>query len=354
MENNSLRRLFPTPRLLAMEGGGIEISDRRIKYLALAEGRFVLSWGEVKLPPGVVEQGDIKDEAALVQALERVRQKAHFSLAHVSLPEQKGYLFELSLPRAALEDLADAVALALPGYVPLPPAEVVFDCETDSAGTEEENVAIAVTAFPEGLARSYAEALCRAGFLPLSMELEPQAAARAVIPRSGKGAQLLIDYSATKTMLAVCVRGSVRLAASFNGSQPLDDALRARGISETELSAFKRDEGLGTADAEARSLVSRHLNQLCEEVGRHVRFWNARSGASREPVAAAWVSGGNANLRGLVEELSRTLGFPVQLADIWQNLPPRESLAVPPIEREESFRFASSLGLAMRSRNSAL
>src|SRR3989344_2810433 len=124
MENNSLRRLFPTPRLLAMEGGGIEISDRRIKYLALAEGRFVLSWGEVKLPPGVVEQGDIKDEAALVQALERVRQKAHFSLAHVSLPEQKGYLFELSLPRAALEDLADAVALALPGYLPLPPADV--------------------------------------------------------------------------------------------------------------------------------------------------------------------------------------------------------------------------------------
>lgn len=355
MEASVLRRLFPVPRLLAMEGGGIEITDRKVKYLSLVEGGRgvrVRQWGEQALEPGIIEQGDIRDEAALVAALSRVRERAGFSLAHASLPEQKGYLFELKLPKAALEDLSGAVALALPGYVPLSPTEVVFDCEPEQG--EEYPTAVAVSAFPESLALSYARALRSAGFLALSMELEPQAAARAALPRGLKGVQLLIDYSAAKTMLAVSVRGSVRFAASFEGSVALDDELIKNGISPEALLAFKRDEGLGVSDEGIRALISRQCHQLSQEIGKHVRFWNARSGERREPIARAWLSGGNANMRGLPEALSQALGFEVRLADVWQNLPPAEVITVPPIEREESFRYAAALGLAMRSRSSVL
>ncbi len=335
-----------------MEGGGVEVTDRKVKYLSLAgagTGERVRRWGEEDLPPGVIEQGDIRDEEALVATLARVRERAGFFLAHASLPEQKGYLFELELPRAALGDLSDSVAFALPGYVPLSPAEVVFDCE--AADAREDATAVAVTAFPENVALAYSRALGRAGFLPLSMELEPQAAARAALPRALKGAQLLIDYSAMKTMLAVSVRGSVRFAASFEGSGALDDGLLKSGISAQELIALKREEGLGASDEKVRALMSRHLDKLSEEIGKHVRFWNARSGATREPIVAAWLSGGNANMRGLAEALSQALGLPVRPADVWQNLPPEGGVTVPPIEREESFRFATVLGLAMRSRS---
>ena len=361
MNANMLRRLFPPPRLLLMEGGGVEISDRAVKYLALERGfsggRMVSAWGEEPLPRGAVVEGDIRDEGALVSVLAKVRQLGGFSLVHASLPEQKGYLFDLSLPRSVIPDLADAVALQLPGYVPLPAADIIFDCEADLRG-EDGILSVAVTAFPEALARAYASALSRADFLPLSLELEPQAAARSALPREGvAGAQLLIDYSAAKTMLAVSSRGAVHFAASFEGSARLDEALRARGLSETELFALKREEGVGSEDAELAALFNLHAHALGEELKRHALYWNASTAGNpaRQTISAAYLSGGNANLRGLPEVLSRALNLPVSVADVWSNINfSRHENAVPPIAREESLRFATALGLAMRSRNPTL
>ncbi len=369
--NSVLSRFFPVPRYLAMHGGGIEISDRSIKYLELARRgtpsagaqqgtTHVVSFGEVLLPQGSVVDGLIKDRAVLAGTLKEVRRRCRFSLCHASLPESKGYLFTTHLPLAEEDasetEMKDALALALSSHVPLSPAEAVFDCELlpeESASPSER--AVVAGAFPEELALAYAEALGAAQFLPLSFELEPQAAARAVAnaPRTA----IIADLGETKTMLCVVENGRSRFTTSGEGSQMLDSALLAQGLGVRDIARVKADAGLLAAGKGAKPFLATGQS-LAGQISRLTEYWNAHGvlGTEKEhaeptavrnaPVAEVILYGGNANIKGLPEYLSRSIGLPVRLADVWKSV--GLSQAVPPLPFDKTLRFATVAGLALR------
>lgn len=356
----SVGTLFPPPKFLRMEGGGLEISENSIKYFNLqvdsGNPRRIGCWGIETMPEGVVVNGEVKDEPRLAEVLRAVRKLCGFSLAHVSLLERQGYLFTLQVPRAAEDDLAGAISLRLSDYVPLPASEIIFDCETAGGEQDEENFSVAVTAFPKNQAGLYERVLIAAGFMPLSMELEPQAALRAILPRggreSGRETVLLVDFGEHKASLCVCSSGVAHFSAMLEGSRSLDAEL-AKRVGAEKISQNKLEEGLASADASLRELFEKGVRALCEEAKGHITYWNTKV-ASGEVRAGAVESivlhGGNANIRGLAEKLSRDTNLPCRVADVWEGL--RFSLgdAVPPIPRADSLRYATVLGLALRSR----
>ncbi|HEX8994304.1 MAG TPA: hypothetical protein VF803_03570, partial [Candidatus Paceibacterota bacterium] len=149
MSSHLLPRLFPVPRILAMDGGGIDISDRSIRYFlfdVLANRREISTFGEVILPKGAIEGGDIRDRDSVVRALMQVRARCGFSFCYVSLPEQKGYIFDTTYDPNHSPPLDQAIEMALFEQVPMSPAEMVFDCEVVQGENEASANALAITA----------------------------------------------------------------------------------------------------------------------------------------------------------------------------------------------------------------
>jgi len=354
---------FPVPGVLAMEGGGIEISDRSVKYLLL---KFrdtqpeIASYGQVLLPAGAVVGGDIVDAGVVAGALGEVRERAGFTFVHASLPDKKGYLFDLVAPRRSAASLSEDVALALSKQVPLSPAEMVFDCETiftESTGTARS---VVVAAFPESLAHSYVKVFNDAGFSVLSFELESEASTRALFPPGAvpDGAQLCIDFGSEKSILSIVQNGVVRFATTAEGGAALDTALRERiaalrGMprdseeTEQEILRIKSQEGLMPENASAEIFVG-SMTALVAEVNRILVYWNSRSakGESRGKVASIVLYGGNAAILGLMDYLSRVTGIPVHCADIGPALGAGNAkFAIP---KDQSIRYVTTLGLALR------
>lgn len=369
MSESLFSRLFPVPRAIAMEGGGLEIAERSIKYLRLAQHRGVRQvavYGDEPLPSGTIVDGEIRSEESLKAALMAVRARCGFSFAHVSLPEQRGYIFDLPIPRASLSgkesSLSESVLLALPEHVPLSPAESVFDCEVITAESTPEHLATVVTVFPEATAEAYQNVLIAAGFLPLSFELEPQAAARAITSRMDairRGAHLLIDIGTTKTLLSVIQNGLPRFTTSVEGSESLDDLL-ARHLTVGEdlrggIEKLKAEQGLAQEGSLAETFA-KALAPLMKEITRLIVYWNGRAGEQgehREPLRSIVLYGGNANIKKLADYIAAGAGIPAYVADLRPALT-GDASSVPPISRDQSLRYATAVGLALRVEGIAL
>lgn len=295
-----------------MPAAGIEISDAFVRALFLAgtPGNLrVVWWAEEPLPPGAVSGGAVHREDAVVAALAKIRAEHSFNCAHFSLPEQRAFLFEVSVPAESADEARLAVELRLEEEVPLRAADALFDLSP--VGDRRFRVAAALRATVESLA---ALAL-KSGIAPLSFDIEPAAVARAAVGARNRHALLIVNLSEDDTGLYVAVSGAVRFAL-------------------TVPSVIERPEQVAALAAEAQRVRG---------------FWEARTDASiPRHIEAAVACGRGAATPALLSSLSSALELPVERALVWQNALSVDE-AVPPLPEEDSLRFAAAIGLALRS-----
>ncbi len=172
-------KIVPPPKFLLMDAAGLEVSEHSVKYLSLIKGRGgfeIETFGSINVPQGVIAGGEIKDAARLEEVIRQVRTRLRSPLVSVSLPEQKGYLFERALPHGEEGSERETLEFLLEEHVPLSPGEAVFDFEiTQKTGGSSTAY---VTAFPRKTVSAYYETLSRAVCLPLDFEMAAQAAVR--------------------------------------------------------------------------------------------------------------------------------------------------------------------------------
>ena len=70
----------------------------------------------------------------------------------------------------------------------------------------------------------------------------------------------------------------------------------------------------------------------------------------RRRVTRVLLTGGQATLPGLVQYLAGGLGLAVELGDVWTNILDARRV-LPPIKFNDSFKYATALGLALRDFN---
>lgn len=339
-----------------MAGGGLEVSEHSIKHLSLRErgGRAAIaSWGSEALPSGVIADGEIKDVQELVVALRKVRAAASFSAAHVSLPEQKGYLFETFFEETPELNAREAIEFTLEEHVPLGPGEAVFDYELLPSPPGKRFYS--VTAFPRKTVESYYDVLVRAGFVPLSFELESQAAARVIAPRGSTGAFMAVDFGETRTALSIIDAGVVRFTTSLEiaGSALTRALQKGLGVSPKEAEKLKNEEGVAARGGthQTADILLPTLSALRDEIQRHFLYWHTHTEKNERPhgkITSIILCGGNANVKGLADYFERTMHLPVLFPQVWAPILGEGEVA--PIPRNESLRFATVAGLALRGR----
>ena len=363
-----LSRYFPTPELLSPRSAGIDISDSSVKWIVIAPRKkikTVVSYGSEIIPEGVLEKGEIRDAPALAKILKQVKKKmGGVACAHAALPEEAAYVFSMHVPEdTARKQVLSMIEFELENRVPLSPQDAVYDFSVIMKRDDGVGEEIGVAVFPIELARSYANVFKDAGIELLSLELEASSIARAISSRPldlvhGKREDepiiLSVDFGRARTGFAVLKRGIPIFTSTVEvGGDAITRAVMEKlSLSPEEAQIFKNEQGL-LAEGEKSSgieALAGAASALSDEVAKHYHYWDTRrndKGEHMTPVGKVLIVGGSANLKGLPDYIAGRIQAQTELPDVWQNVCSFDEY-IPPIDRRESLRYATAVGLALR------
>ena len=95
--------VLPPPSYMRLLSAGVDISDTSLKYVQFLpderSGRTLRmkQWGDIDIPEGVLERGQVNNVEALSAALREMRIRTGIEMVRVSLPEERAYLFETEI-----------------------------------------------------------------------------------------------------------------------------------------------------------------------------------------------------------------------------------------------------------------
>ena len=356
---------FLTQKILNPPALGLDISDFSVKFVRLErKGSQIFPdlFGEVGVPEGVIGDGDIKkdnDLAAILKDGLRDSQgrKVHERFCVVSLPEEQSFVRVISLPPVRPEDMAQAVKWEVEGVIPLNIDEIVYDyAPMLPHSSPEERLDVLVVAFPKKIVESYTAVLNRAGLIPLALELESQAIARAVLPeKPARKSVIIVDIGATRTSFSIFESNWLIFPKTIPvGGRVFESAIAAGlNVSPEEAEQIKIEVGLDRPKYDGRvfEALKAHIETITSELQREIWFYQdhlARGREVQQDISEIILCGGDANLNGLVEFASTVVKKPILAANpfLGFNLPPG---TIPPIPRNRALKYATAIGLALRA-----
>src|SRR3989338_4204727 len=157
------KHLNPAPPI-----GGLEISDSALRYVLFENN--VPQVAALRLPPGILENGRVKDRANFVAALKNVRgqipvpskKRVHVI---VSFPPALVYAQAFSLPLVSETNLEEAARLNLQMISPTDPKNTYSDWQRIEAPNESENIELLGALIENKAADELIAALREAGSL---------------------------------------------------------------------------------------------------------------------------------------------------------------------------------------------
>ena len=298
-----------------MPHAGIDISDDTVSFIEYSRSvgsRKITKYGLVPLEPGIIENGDIKDEARFIATMTEVAQKNKLFYARLSIPEEKAYLFETEVPAGDINSVSQNIEFKLEENIPLSAADTVFTFDL-LPGDHKRPWRASVSAVPRTYIEHMISIFKKAGIVPIAFETIPRAVARAVYYK-GLDDALIIHSMKTKTGAYIYSDGAIGFTSTISA-----------GSTESD--------------------TSKYVDILAEEVRRVYSYWLTRNGDNR-PIKKVIVTGHNTELvtnllRSKVADLIQ-----VEEVDVWRDVLDTNKY-VPPIDRADSFEYTSAAGLAL-------
>lgn len=355
----SVARSFPAPKHMRMQSIGVDISDTSLKYIGLVksykEGQLfkLTKWGEIDIPTGVLERGQVLDKKQLTAVLKEFKTKTKAEFIRVSLPEERAYLFETEIKKSTSEkEIRDILEFRLEENVPIPAREAFFDYDVLESDTTDRAYRVVVASYARETILNYYDACMEADLTPISFEVEAQAMARAVVPQNSPGAFMLVDFGKTRTGVGIVYNGALMYTSTidFGGANLSDTLRRVYGEkSEDEFTQLKNSQGLTKKAGDDRcyeALIS-DISILKDELLSRIEYWHGKDyKRSDRRLQKIILCGGSSNLLGLSEYMSESLEIPTEKANVWTNTFSLESY-IPPIDARYSYGYATAVGLAL-------
>ena len=353
---------------LKQESFGLDISDLSLKFAKLKKrGKFfsLVSWNELELESGTVEDGEIKNEGALAEAIKKgvaevKGEKLRTKTVIVSLPEKKAFLQVIQMPKMAEEELKTAVSFEAENYIPLPIERVYLDFQIVLPVQDSlDHLDILIAAIPKNIVESYISCLKKAGLKPQGLEIESQSITRALIKNGITYSPVfIIDFGRSSTSFIIFSGYSLRFTSSiFISSQEITQTIaKSLRVDLTEAEGLKLKYGLNKRSGEGKKInktITPILTDLVREVAKHINYYHSHRAHEHLPpngreIGKIILCGRGSNLKGLPDFLFSQLKIPVEIANPWVNILPERLKEVPGLPFKESLGYTTVLGLALR------
>jgi len=355
----------------------LSVSDLSLRIIKLKrKGRFfdLACFGETEMNPGIIEEGEIKNEEEFLRALKAAvcgvkgRRLKIKDLA-LSLPDDKAFVTVIQMPKMDKKELESAVPFEVENHIPISVEDVYFDFQTITPVVDSlDHLDLLVAALPRKIIDSYLSCFKKAGLTVWSIETESLSVSRALVKNlMSPFPVLIIDFS--KSGANFIIFSGYAMRSSFSGSFSfcqLDAAVsQSLGVDIKEARKIRLRNGItlkgGKTDSfsdktgrkKASEAVLPFLADLIGQIKKCLAYY--RNYHSHEHLAEKsgtihkiLICGEGANTKDLADFLSASLKIPVELANPWINILPSPLKEVPSLSFEESLKYAAPLGLSAR------
>ncbi len=336
---------------------GLDISELSIKVLQMAHNKkydYVYGFASETIASGLIDNGNIQNVDAVVNAIKRVRKKAGISTKNVicSLPESKAFLRIVTIPQMKEEEVAEAIKWEIEAAIPLSIDQVYYDWQVlDKRLTKDKRqIDVIIVAVSKEFINSYIYILKKAGLIMYGFEIESVAQSNSLLRDNEKGVTtMIIDIGDRSTSFVVTVDN----IPVFTSSIPLSSELMTKSIEQTfgitydEAEKIKMMYGIGSVlkNDHVFQATKSVVENFVTEAQKSIDFY-LKSLTYSENVDRIIMCGGGARMKGIAPYLSRRLGHNIELGDPWVNMNFKNS--IPPINRDESLQYATVIGLATK------
>lgn len=306
---------------------GIDISNTYIKCMSMDVSKWlVTSYGSTnadtkKLRTSLTESPDYLISLLKELVSNNIVGKLTSSQAIVGIPTNMTYSRSVSLPKAAIKKIDEAIALEASQYIPVALSELNLSYEILSE--TDQAIDILMSAAPKRIIDNVLTACHEIGITPLAIEPSINAVAKLLTnTEQGHLPTVIVDIGAADTDVAI-LNERIRATASVQvGSNTLTYAISEKmGVSLENAHQLKVLHGLshGTKQREILDAVNAPLSQVVNEIHKIIRYYNERLDSSAR-IEQIIIVGSGSDIPGLGEYFTDSLAMPARVASPWQTL----------------------------------
>ena len=309
---------------------GLDIGTSGVRAAELSMGRggtTLERFGQVALPAGAVQDGEVMDVPVVAGAISQLWAQAKFGSKRVvvGVANQKVVVRQVDLPWLPVQELRKSLSFQVQDFIPMPVEQAILDfhpLEEFHSDNGTRMLRVLLVAAARDMVGSALAAVEKAGLSPSMVDLTSFAVLRAQVT-SAAGlaveAEALIDVGASVTNIVVHQGGVPRFVRILlMGGSDITDAVAERlGVPPEQAEAVKQTTGLslvaGTAQPHpANRAIESTGSAFVEEVRGSLAYYLAQPGCAR--IGRVVLSGGGSRLGGLVERLGAATRLPVEVA----------------------------------------
>lgn len=339
---------------------GLDISDHVLRLALLKQGRRLklVTIASVPVPEGVIVHGEIIKVDAAIDLLKKLKSQAgrvfggtHYAVA--CLPEPTSFLKLLTVNPTSGGDLTHDVYTEASNHLPMSIDEAYIDWQivTDYQESLSQTIEVLVAASPRSTVDRYTEILIKAGLEPKVLEIEPIAIGRAALSDHQQlqdKTVAVLDFGATRSGFTVynaqIPQFSVSLpTAGYEWTKIIASALN---LDINQAEEAKQRCGLNNPECEEAidDILHDSLEEFIRQLQEAIGYFEGHF-PKHEALQNLIVTGGGAQMPGLIEFLQSRLGLQIEMAKPLANI----DTAKVKVTDAESQQYATALGLARRA-----
>jgi len=285
---------------------------RCLEYSGRAPNFKIAKYTSLELPNGLIDGGDIKDEKALGDILQKLDKEYKLLYAKVSIPEEKAYLFQTDISTTDRVAIAQNIEFKLEENVPLPASDAVFYFDILPMSVTGGKLRASVSVVPKVYVEKVVSLLRNAGISPMAFEVVPKSIARTIIPETEDSTVMIVHIMHKKTGVYIVSGGVVCFTSTVTwGSQ-----------------------------------TGGSIALLTAEMEKIYAYWESHVTKTSRIVRIVIVGNGASKYEGDIGKSIKGTDIVVSVGNVWTNAFSVDSY-VPPISKEDSLDYSVSAGLAM-------
>jgi len=341
---------------------GIDIGFSAVKIVELKkikENKFELvRYAFEPLPEAAIIEDEIQNQAQVVEAIEAAYNSQKFStpLVTLGLWGANTVARRLQLAGGTPEEIEDQVIWEAEQYIP-------FDIEDSAISfhivgeNEGGGVDVIVAAARKELIDTFKDLAENAGLKVKIVDLVQIAllnvfelVANEELEANERSSWVLLDIGAQQTEFIIYKNGMISFSKQINvgGLMITEEIQRQMGVNYKEAEDLKiTGDQDGNLPEEIIEIIDSVVETFFAELKKTLDFYI--SSTSDEAFAGCYITGGSAQIPGMLEGLEALLGFPVRVLNPMDVIVYDEADFDETELRDFSFRAAAAIGLGMRS-----
>jgi type IV pilus assembly protein PilM len=264
----------------------------------------------------------------------------------LSLPEAVVSSKVISIPPLTDAELASAIGWQAEQYIPIPKEDLSLQYKIlyrPVKGDTQTMMRVLLTGTRKSLVERYVSIFTAAGIEPTFLETHILSVLRSLGITKEEPPTLVVNVGATNMDVMAVSEGEILFVFTHSGAGSLmtKSLQQIIGLDTEQAEEYKRMYGLDPAQFEGkvRNALLPTINNLTAEVQKALRYFTTQFPQSS--IQRVVLAGGSAQLPGLIEHLSDTLGIEVLLSAPF-------ATATGEVPAANHQAFAVCMGLIMR------